>query len=409
MGKILEENPRGSEAEISCYNGGIRAALAAVPRWDGRVGSSIMIKLLIAGNGFAFLAFGIGQLLLKGKRAVNYWSFAFFSYAAAVFLFTAAVHSKQSLCSPGIVWLDFPIISMAGPLVFFYFSRLADPKYRFVWREQWLFIPPILSLLAAPIVRLWGDARFYSIAASLSAVACLWVVFCCALFLMRTLRRARAGQSGEGRRLRFLLSIICCVIVWALAIYVFARSEFGSGALILVATMLIMAVYFYHLRHPELLAAGGLVAPVRKGRSKIAGLDVRAAIDRLAQAMEDGKPYLQDDLSLPALAALVDLNPHQLSEILNQTMGMTFKSYINRYRVREAQKVLRENPEAAILEVALACGFRSKSAFNKVFQAETGMTPTRYRQRCVGGGRADEGGCPAPDFRDRAIGSRRTR
>ena len=207
---------------------------------------------------------------------------------------------------------------MAGPLFFFYFSRLADSEYRFVWREQWLFVPPLLSLLAAPIVRLWGDALFYSIAVSLSGIACFWVVFCCIFFLIRTLKRAPSGQSGEGRHRQFLLSIVCCVIVWAFAIYFFAHSNFGTGAFVLAAAVFVMAVYFYHLRHSELLAVVGLAAPVRKGRSKISGLDVQAAIDGLTQAMENGKPYLQDDLSLPELAAQVELDPHQLSEILNQ-------------------------------------------------------------------------------------------
>jgi len=343
--------------------------------------SDIWIELLIAGNGFAFLAFGIGQLLVKDKRAVNYWSFVFFTYAAAVFLFTAAVHSFASLFPPGIVWWDFPIITMAGPLFFFYFSRLADSEYRFAWREQWLFAPPFLSILAVPLVRPWEEARLHSIADSLSGVAYLWVVFCCALFLARLARRAKAGLTADFRRLKFLIAIICGVIVWAFAFYFLSWSGFGSGILALVGTLFIMAVYFYHLRHPELLAASALSLPVRKGRSKIAGLDLDVTTKRLTQIMEERKPYLKDDLTLSELASQADLNPHQLSEILNQALGITFKTFVNRYRVAEARRILLEEPAAPILEVALACGFRSKSAFNQLFQEEIGTTPTQYRQR----------------------------
>jgi AraC-like DNA-binding protein len=348
----------------------------------------ILIELLIAGNGFAFLAFGVGQLLIKGKRPVNYWSFAFFTYAAFVFLFTAAIHSKPPSNPYAFVWADFPLVSMAGPLFFFYFSRLADSGYRFVWKDQWLFAPPILSILAAPIVRLWGEDRFFAAAASSSGVAYLWVVFCCVFFIRRTLRSAKAGRSGEGRRLRFLLPLLCCVIVWALAIYFFARSDFGSGILILVATLFILALYFYHIRHPELLTPG--VEPVtRKGRSKVAGLDLGATVDRLTRIMDERRPYLKDTLTLPELAALASLTPHQLSEILNREMRATFKAYINRYRVKEALRLLRESPESSVLDVALRCGFRSKSAFNKTFLEEAGTTPTRYRQTS---GKADRRG-----------------
>ena len=66
-------------------------------------------------------------------------------------------------------------------------------------------------------------------------------------------------------------------------------------------------------------------------------------------------------------------------------MSTSFKAYINRYRVAEAQRILLEKPESLILDVALACGFRSKSAFNKIFLEEAGKTPTLYRQRIIEG------------------------
>ena len=32
-----------------------------------------------------------------------------------------------------------------------------------------------------------------------------------------------------------------------------------------------------------------------------------------------------------------------------------------------------------LLEIALACGFRSKATFNRIFKQQTGLTPTQYR------------------------------
>lgn len=350
--------------------------------WD------IAVKLLIAGNAFALLAFGVGQLLVKSKQPVNYWSFAFFTYSAALFLFSAAINARPRTPPTDLVWADFLVVSLTGPLFFFYFSRLADPDYRFAWKDQWLFLPPALFVIATPIVYPKGGAGFYAIASRASNVSILWDVVCCVLFLARTIKREREGRPGERRRLRFLIAIAGGVTAWAVAFCACALAGLGLGPLILAATLFIMAVYFYHLRHPELLSSSPPANPPtpRQGRSKVAGLDLEATIDRLNRTMEEDKPYLEDDLSLPALAARVELSPHQLSEIINREIGASFKSYINGYRAKEAQRILREKPDASILDVALESGFRSKSAFNQVFHEETGTTPTDYRRRARSGG-----------------------
>lgn len=149
------------------------------------------------------------------------------------------------------------------------------------------------------------------------------------------------------------------------------------------ATILILMLYFYHLRHPEILliADQEIYKTPKHGRSKITHLDKNKTIHHLQNIMEEEQPYLQEDLSLPDLADMAGLSTHQLSEILNHELGITFKTFINRYRVRDAKIYLDKKTEASILSIALECGFRSKSAFNKRFYEETGMTPTEFRHR----------------------------
>ncbi len=350
--------------------------------------------LLIAGNGFALLAFGVGQLLIKDKRAANYWSFAFFAYAGASFVSSVTVKTSPFSSSPLALWLDFPIISLVGPLYFSYFSRLADPRLRFDIRQLGLFLPTALSAIAIPFGCSGIGAALRPVANILSSVAILWVIACCAFFLKLAIRLSREGDNRTVSRLRFLIRITYGALAWAIVFFASVVWDFGALPLALSATLLIMIVYFYHLRHPELLATSlATPSPRRKGasgRSKVAGLDVESAIARLTRAMEEDRPYLKDDLSLPELAAKTGLSPHQLSEILNREMGSSFKAYINRYRVGEARRILRERPDATIIEVALECGFRSKSAFNDIFREETGTTPTEYRRRADAGGGESE-------------------
>jgi transcriptional regulator GlxA family with amidase domain len=52
---------------------------------------------------------------------------------------------------------------------------------------------------------------------------------------------------------------------------------------------------------------------------------------------------------------------------------------MNRLRVEEAMRLLREQPERSMYDVMLDSGFRTKSSFNREFRAVAGMAPSDYR------------------------------
>jgi AraC-like DNA-binding protein len=60
-------------------------------------------------------------------------------------------------------------------------------------------------------------------------------------------------------------------------------------------------------------------------------------------------------------------------------MNITPMAYINRYRVKRA-KLLLEEGNLNITEVALAVGFSDGSYFNRVFREEVGLTPGAYQR-----------------------------
>lgn len=118
------------------------------------------------------------------------------------------------------------------------------------------------------------------------------------------------------------------------------------------------------------------------------GLDERRMIEifvQLSKHMEEAKPYLQDDLSLSMLALQLQVTSNQLSQVINQQSGVNFFTFINRFRVEDVKKQL-QNPafdHYSILGIAYTCGFRSKSAFNKVFKEISGITPAEYQKSRV--------------------------
>lgn len=124
------------------------------------------------------------------------------------------------------------------------------------------------------------------------------------------------------------------------------------------------------------------VHPAKYAKSAIPEAVARQIADRLARYVEVDKPYLECNLTLGELASAVNATPHQLSQVLSTQLGLSFFDYVNRLRV-EAVKATLARPQSVgrpLLEIALECGFGSKSAFNDAFKRATGMSPSAYRK-----------------------------
>lgn len=118
----------------------------------------------------------------------------------------------------------------------------------------------------------------------------------------------------------------------------------------------------------------------RYKKSLIQGLSRDKIIARLRELMEEEKIYRQFDLKLDEVAAMLFITPHQLSEFINDLLGMNFSSYINQHRVEEAKSLLVNKPEQSTLAIGFQVGFGSKQSFNTIFKQQTGMTPSGFRK-----------------------------
>ncbi|HMZ58811.1 MAG TPA: helix-turn-helix domain-containing protein, partial [Leptospiraceae bacterium] len=110
-------------------------------------------------------------------------------------------------------------------------------------------------------------------------------------------------------------------------------------------------------------------------------IDLSKVGEKLKNLMETEKVYREETLSLPELASMIGITPHQLSEYLNQEMKTSFFQLIHRYRIIEAKEKLISNPKETILSIAYSAGYQSKSTFNEIFKKETGLTPTEFRKK----------------------------
>ncbi|MEM5516950.1 helix-turn-helix domain-containing protein [Henriciella sp. AS95] len=118
-------------------------------------------------------------------------------------------------------------------------------------------------------------------------------------------------------------------------------------------------------------------------RSPDAASNGQADAARLKRHMDTEQPYLDPELTLSGLAEQVALTPRELSELLNQSLGLHFFDFVNMYRVEHAKAELLATPKQSVLTVLYASGFNSKSSFNTAFRKHVGMTPSEYRRTAV--------------------------
>ena len=90
-----------------------------------------------------------------------------------------------------------------------------------------------------------------------------------------------------------------------------------------------------------------------------------------------------DDLSLDEMAQSIGLSAAHFARMFRKSTGETPHQFVLRRRIERAAVMLRA-PDARVLDVAVACGFKTQQHFAQVFRDVRGVSPTKYRQDVLG-------------------------
>jgi AraC family transcriptional regulator len=100
---------------------------------------------------------------------------------------------------------------------------------------------------------------------------------------------------------------------------------------------------------------------------------------RLRRIKELVHVKMEDDLSLDEMAQSVGLSTAHFARMFRKSTGETPHQFVLRQRIERAKAMLRA-PDARVLDVAVACGFKTQQHFAQVFRDVCRVRPTEYRQ-----------------------------
>ncbi|MBQ4864629.1 helix-turn-helix transcriptional regulator [Pseudoalteromonas sp. MMG013] len=119
---------------------------------------------------------------------------------------------------------------------------------------------------------------------------------------------------------------------------------------------------------------------IKYQRSALGDAQSQRIADKLNNALVSDALYLNNELTLYKLSIHLNIPAHYISQTLNQTMKTSFFEWVNRSRI-EAAQVKLSNTNDSVLDIAMAVGFNSRSAFYSAFKQQVGSTPSAYRKR----------------------------
>ena len=293
------------------------------------------------------------------------------------------------------------------PLFFLYLKTVADVKG--VARRDWLLLlPAAFVFLFALIVYLNGGCE----SAVKSVFLCNKIFFPLTVLytlvagqiLLRKYNKSIRNFYAETEKktledLSVLLLLFVITSLLSTVVSIIGRDAFAGRFPLAIPSLLFSALLFsvcyvasrlpftaqdmmrdLGLESDKEIEEPAVEKPQEDASASPEGLHAEL-MQRLDAMVREKKLYKKQGLKITDLAALAGTNRTYVSNAINQQLGLTFSEYINRLRVEEAKRLIRESDgKMVMVAVAEESGFIGEASFYRHFRQLEGMTPMEWWQ-----------------------------
>lgn len=353
------------------------------------------IYITLFGAGTSILS-AIGQLVVRNKRKQNY-NLAVVHLSLGILLVQcASVFTGFSMFHPWLLRYHLTLIWAQAPLLYLAYVFLVVRENKFPDKTFRLFIPTALAFIidtsfiivyrdrVAPNL-FWGSgtegAVWVMVKQYLLVAGGMQIILYLLVFIIQMVPLIRYKKVN----IILVITLGYCVstlisTVFMIAGYISADPSYMKVTAVMTALALIL-IYPLGQRQPKFYQM--LQTEVKERRYKkylLAGQNVECIMEQMASLMEEQMLFTDETLTLKMLADRLSITPHQLSQLLNDKLNTNFSNYINQYRIREAQRILIEEPDRSVLTIAFEVGFNNKTSFYDAFSRFNNVSPHKYRK-----------------------------
>lgn len=119
----------------------------------------------------------------------------------------------------------------------------------------------------------------------------------------------------------------------------------------------------------------GHISAALEHKRKLSGEAQRLVRSAMAYIHEN----FAESISRRDIAQRIGLTEDHLTFCFRQELGTTPITYLQRYRINQAKRLLKES-EQSVTDIALNVGFADRGYFSRIFHRETGMSPEAFRR-----------------------------
>ena len=335
-------------------------------------------------------------------------------YASSIFTTYIEIYNIQNnFPYPQIINLNWLIMFLHGPALWFYIKSLSSPVFRFKFIYLLHFIPFLAFFIAhyfnfihlpdaekihIAANELFKDQAFYKISVLSIGISTitynLWALKLIQKHRHNLLHNFSKIEDIDLHWLRILTiaSLICFGVNHVLfnlnLIFHYASHKILSLTVYSFASIYILVIGYFGLQQKKVFVNIDIKDQIPHNKSaKIKRPDTPREedsefINSLLAFMKQNQPWLDPEISISKLSELLTVKTEYLSEILNSHLNRTFFDFINKYRVEEfkVQCVSETNSHLSIMGIAYNCGFNSKASFYRAFKKFEGISPSTYIQ-----------------------------
>ena len=169
-------------------------------------------------------------------------------------------------------------------------------------------------------------------------------------------------------------------IIWLITLFVLLLVSTGLLVIYLQKRKLNKAYEQLFAKNIEIIEFQKSPSEKKLAKSKPTTDTQTKIINKILSVMENTVVICDPTFSLNRLSSLVDCNSKYVSDIINTALNKNFRSLLNSYRIKEAQRMfsLPNTSKYTVEFVANEVGYKSRNSFCNIFKDITGVCPSYY-------------------------------